>query len=162
MNKKLENMSKIKLIELKNENWIEWLRYISGYNLNNHCMKSLNGYNDPRVTRFDRIMKYENLELEKAPYYYFCCVQSSGSYDKNIHLAWRDKEGASFIVDNDLIHAEILDAEQIPITNEYIDWSLPQSADRNFNTCRNWWFACWLHHQKKLETNVKCTIYNVE
>ncbi len=142
-------MSEIKIIELKNSNWIQWLRYVRGYNLSVHCMESLLGKNDPRVTRFDRVMRYENLKLEKAPYYYFCCVQGRGSYDENVHLAWRDKEGSSFVVDNELIHAEILGAEQIPITDKYIDWSLPQSASKWFNTCRNWWFACWMRHQDK-------------
>ena len=142
-------MSEIKVIELKKSNWIEWLRYVYGYNLKDHCMKSLIGHNDPRVTRYERRMRYENLVLEKAPYYYVCCVQDKGAYRENVHLAWRDKEGASFVVDNELIHAEILNAEQIPITDKYIDWSLPQSANRYFNTCRNWWFACWMKHQEK-------------
>ena len=142
-------MSIIKKIELKNSNWIEWLRYVRGYNLEDHCMKSLIGYNDPRVTRYDRIMRYENLALDKAPYYYFCCVKDRGAHNENVHIAWRDKEGASFMVDNELVYAEIVGGEQIPITADYIDWSLPQSKDRYFNTCRNWWFANWMKHQDK-------------
>ena len=146
-------MSTIKTLQLKNDNWIEWLRYVSGYNLNDHCMKSLIGYNDPRVPRFNNIRRYDNLILREAPYYYFCCVQSRNSYDKNVHIAWYDKKDSSFIVDNDLIYAEILDAEQIPITNQFIDWTLPQSKNKYFNTCRNWWFASWLASQNTLPAN---------
>ena len=34
-------MSKIILLDLKKDNWIQWLRYVNDVDLDNHCMKSL-------------------------------------------------------------------------------------------------------------------------
>ena len=91
------------------------------------------------------IVEYENIELEKSPFYYLCAVYQ---YKTNIHLAFYEKQGSTIKIDNEYLSIEIDNAEQIEINNKSIDYKLPQSADKNFNTCRNWWFANWINQNK--------------
>lgn len=135
-------MSRIVKLEIKGNYWIQWLRYVSGVNLNEHCMKSLLGYNDKRIRR--GITLYEDIELDKAPYYYFCGVHAGWAYAKNIHIAWKDSSDGRFVVDNEFVYAEIEGAERIEIDASYIDETNPFANNKLYNTCRNWQFANWL------------------
>lgn len=143
-------MSKIVRMEIKSNYWIQWLRYVDGVNLNEHCMKSLLGHNDKRINR--GITLYENIELEKAPYYYFCGVHAGWAYNKNIHIAWKDSSDGKIIVDNEFVYAEIEGAERIDINPDSIDADNPLSNNKLFSTCRNWQFANWL---AKNDENIK-------
>lgn len=134
-------MGKIKKLILKSNYWIIWMRYVNGVNLNEHCMKSLLGRNDQRFKR--GITQYEDIELERAPYYYFCGVHANWDYPKNIHIAWKDSVG-SFVVDNEYVYAEIEGGEMIEISPQYIDRTNPNATNKLYTTCRNWQFANWL------------------
>ena len=132
----------VKIRELrikKNVYRILWLRYINGVNLKEHCMKSLLGYNDKRVRGYN--FEFKDLTLDGARYYYFCGVEERFTYEKNIHLAFKEKQGSVIKVENEFFYAVIENAEVVPITNKDINWSLPQSANHLYSRCRNWWFA---------------------
>lgn len=133
-------MITIEFAELKGFYKILWLRYVSGVDLSNHCMKSLLGHNDRRVRGFVRKLP-ENLQLEESPYYYLCGVDANFVWEKNLHLAFTYSCGEVLEVDDEFIHCRILNARRLEISNRFIDWSLPQSRNKYFNTCRNWWFA---------------------
>jgi hypothetical protein len=129
----------IKNLTLKGRYRIEWLRYITGVNLSQHCLKSLIGHSDKRIMSFKT--KYENLELKDAKFYYFCAVEENFTWRLNIHIPFREKEGFLFKIDTDLVKGEFHNAEFIDIDPRQIDWSLPQSHQKAFSTCRNWQFA---------------------
>lgn len=143
-------MSKIKKLILKSNYRIIWLRYVNGVNLKEHCMKSLLGRCEPKVKW--KCSEYNNIELDLSPYYYFCAVHAGWNYQKNVHIAWKDSEGKSFIIDNDLVYAEIEGAERIDINPDSIDADNPLSKNKLFSTCRNWQFANWL---AKNDENIK-------
>ena len=130
----------IRRLELKKTYRIEWLRYITGVNLSQHCMKCFLGKNDPRIRGYQNA--YYDLELQEGfQYYYFCAVHEDWIWANNIHLAFRKKAGSRISLDNERVKCEIENAEEIAIDNTSIDWSSPQAADKKFNTCRNWMFA---------------------
>ena len=133
-------MVTIEYAELKGNYKILWLRYVNGVDLSNHCMKSLLGHNDKRVRGFMRRLP-ENLRLEESRYYYLCGVDAEFVWARNLHLAFAYSCGEVLEVDNEFIRCRILNARRLEISDRYIDWSLPQSRNKYFNTCRNWWFA---------------------
>lgn len=145
-------MAKIIGIRLKGVYKIVWMRYVTGVDLSNHCMKSLRGHNDRRFKGYTFL--FRDIELEKAKVYYFCAVEENWNWNKNIHIAFRDKVGERIQIRTDLLDCVIEDAELIPISDRYIDWSLPQSKNKLYNTCRNWWFANmvknWFQEEQKL------------
>ena len=134
---------KIVKLEVKNPASFTWLKYVHGTDISHHCAKSLLGTYEQRWHRYGNKPIWRPLSLPASAFYYFCAV--TPRWENNVHVAWKAKAGAKMIVDTPLVYMEVEDAEQIPITQDYIDWSLPQSKDPNFNTCRNWWFASYLH-----------------
>lgn len=135
-------MVSIEVLEFRQVYRILWLRYIKAVDLSQHCMKSLIGHNDVRVRGF--MGSIGRIELEKAPYYYLCGVDVHFRWDLNLHVAFKECEGASFEIDDRFIKASFINAERIQITKDYIDWSLLHADDKAYNTCRNWWFANYL------------------
>lgn len=142
-------MIEIEYAYLKGTYKILWLRYIYGVNLNNHCMKSLLGHNDARVRGYMR--QLQNLKLEDSRYYYLCGVDQDFNWYKNLHLAFVRSLGNVIELDNEFIKCRIINAMQIPITDKYINWNLPQSRNKLFSTCRNWQFANYLASHGEVE-----------
>lgn len=136
-------MVTIEYAEFKHVYRIIWLRYVSGVDLSQHCMKSLVGENDKRVKWWVKELP-RNLELQDAPFYYLCGVEKNWVWANNLHLAFKEKEGSVIEVDDDFIKCRIVNAERIPITKDYIDKTLPHADEYRYNTCRNWWFANYL------------------
>lgn len=129
----------IEYAELKGVYKILWLRYIYGVDLSQHCMKCLLGHNDKRVRGYMRTLR--GLKLEESRYYYLCGVDEYWRWNKNLHLAFIPSYGSVIEIDNEFIKCKIHNAKQLPITPDYIDWSLPQAKNKLFHTCRNWQFA---------------------
>ena len=130
----------IKRLELKKTYRIEWLRYITGVDLSNHCMKSFLGVNDHNFKGYQR--NYYDIRLREGyKYYYFCAVDENWIWANNVHIAFREKAGSKIVIDNERVSCEIMNAENIPIDSSAIDWSLPQAQNKKFSTCRNWMFA---------------------
>lgn len=138
-------MVEIKECKLKGIYKILWLRYIYGVDLTHHCMKSLLGHNDARVRGYMR--GFQNLRLEESRWYYLCGVDVNFRWEKNLHLAFVESAGSEIIVDDEFVGIHIVNARRLPINNTFIDWGLPQSRNKLFNTCRNWWFANMIARQ---------------
>lgn len=132
----------IKNITVKHPASFTWLKYINGVDLSHHCAKSLLGTYEQRWHRYGNKPIWSPLTLPVSPFYYFCAV--TPRWENNAHVAFVYKEGATMIVDNDQVYMEVENAEALPINQDCIDWNLPQSQDKAFNTCRNWWFASYL------------------
>ncbi len=127
-----------------------WLKYVTGTNLSVHCARCLIGEYDSRIHH--GVIDVENVELPKSPYYYLCGVTSK--WENNLHLAFREKEGAVIEIDNNQIRCRIINAEQLPISSEYIDPTLAHADKKAYNTCRNWWFANYISsHGNRIEFN---------
>lgn len=129
----------IKNLELKEKYRYVWLKYVTGVNLSEHCARSLIGKYDNRVKA--GISKYNDLVLQKSPFYYFCTVNG---YEKNIHIAFKEEQGSVIEIDNQYCRCTILNARRIDINTSYINYSLPQASKKEFYTCRNWQFANYL------------------
>lgn len=136
-------MVEIEYCHFRNTYKILWLRYVYGVDLNNHCMKSLLGHNDKRVRGFMRSLP-NNMELEESRFYYLCGVDKDFNWNKNLHIAFVRSVGREIVIDNEFVNIKINNARQIIIDPKYINWDLPQSRNKLFNTCRNWQFACML------------------
>lgn len=119
-----------------------WLKYVTGTDLDHHCAKSLLGTYEKRWHRYGNRPIWGPLTLPVSPFYYFCAV--TPRWETNVHVAWRAKAGARMVIDTPLVYMEVQNAEEIPITKDYINWKLLQSQDVHYNTCRNWWFANYL------------------
>lgn len=137
-------MVQIEYCIFRNPYRIIWLRYVDGINLNEHCMKSLLGHNDPRVL-FRAAALPRNMELEPCRFYYLCGVDENWRYANNLHVAFTPAESQEIVIDDEFVSLKIKNARRINIVPDYIDWTLPQSADKHYNTCRNWWFASMLN-----------------
>lgn len=115
-----------------------WLKNVNNVNLNQHCAKSLIGDYSPYINK--NVKEISNLELEDN-IYYLCGVSKPYNWFNNFHLAFKYSEGTSFTYENNGISVEIENAIQLPISKDYIDYSLPKAHLKSYNTCRNWWFA---------------------
>lgn len=142
-------MIEIEFAELKNTYKILWLRYVYGVDLSQHCMKSLMGHNDSRVRGYMKTISHLQI-TEEAPYYYLCGVEQTFDWNKNLHLAFSYSFGSVINIDNEFIKCRIINARRQEISNKYINWRLPESRDRYYNTCRNWWFANMIVHNPNI------------
>jgi hypothetical protein len=125
-----------------------WLKYVTGVNLSQHCAKSLKG-------RYSSVFTYGKPSFgpltatldEFAPplAYYLCGVvrdedrRRDGA--RNLHLAFRAKPGATVTRETDDARIILTDAEEIEITDDWIDRSHECAGIRGYASCRNWWFA---------------------
>lgn len=142
-------MVKIEYAEFKYKYRYLWLKYITGVNLSKHCAKCLLGEYDPNIHQ--GLAEVQNLNLQQAKYYYLCGVTSK--WENNLHLAFREKTGSVIEIDDKHIKCRIVNAEQLPITDMYIDPALAHAEEKAYNTCRNWWFANYIsaEENKKID-----------
>lgn len=135
-------MVRIKRLVLKGNYRIQWLKYVRGVDLGEHCIKCLLGKREKKIVPNGN--EYTDLELEDSPYYYFCAVYNGWNYDKNVHLAFRRQDGSIIHVRTELFEADVEDAERIDIDSSSIDPDNPHAGERLYIRCRNWQFANWL------------------
>lgn len=119
-----------------------WLKYVTDINLKVHCARSLVGKYSTKVknTKGDQVVPMI-LDEAEAKYYYLCGVTAPYRWANNFHLAFKEAEGKELIVERHGIRIVIQNAEEIPITDEYIAVDDPNAHKREFCTCRNWQFA---------------------
>lgn len=144
-------MVRIKSLKLKGRNKYVWLKYVRGADLKFHCAKSLLGEYSTKLNNIDT--EYTNIELDEfeTEYYYFCCVSQPYNWHRNIHLAFKEQEGSSIVIDNNLYSIEVENAVEVPFSISDVNLMLPQARKREFNTCRNWQFANKIHKLKEIE-----------
>ena len=121
-----------------------WLKYVTGFDLSQHCAKCLFG----RYSTYFRIggspMKHGiglRLYEARADFYYLCGVTTPFRYADNMHLVFRYEKGSQVIYDDGKTQVVIQDAAQVEI-KELPSYDLdPHGALAEYNTCRNWRFA---------------------
>lgn len=118
-----------------------WMKHVCGVYLSKHCAGCLKGEYSKDVD--PSMGKVEGLQLADGVWY-LCGVSSPYRWDNNFHLAFHDCPGRSFTFDWNGIKVRVEDGEHLPISEEFIDATLPQSKKKEFSTCRNWQFANWL------------------
>lgn len=118
-----------------------WLKLVRDIDLSQHCTKCLIGKFDRRIWGGTPLNPNRELKLEESRLYYLCGVCEDWIWSHNLHVAFAPAMGHYINIDDEFCTLRIENARRINITNEYIDWKLPQANKREFNTCRNWWFA---------------------
>lgn len=122
-----------------------WLKHVTGVNPAVHCARCLLGEYDPRINA--NLLQLNNITLPEAPYHCLCGVSRPYVWNRNFHLAFREKEGSLLTVQRNGISIGMENAEEVPFSQNDIDPSDPHSMSRPYRTCRNWQFA---HKIKKL------------
>ncbi len=117
-----------------------WLKTVEDVDLEQHCARCLIGSYDKRIST--GIKETGEIALEDS-IYYLCGVAIPFRWENNFHLAFRPSPGKSVHYESNGITIDIEDAEQLPISEAYIDWTHPKARFKSYYTCRNWQFAHW-------------------
>lgn len=123
-----------------------WLKYINGIDLTNHCAKCLLGTYSKKISNTTVDANDLVLDESEAVVYYLCGVSTPYNWNKNFHLAFKEKEGSSVKVDYNGIEIELENAERILFSKDDIDLLDPNANKEVYATCRNWQFA---HHLRR-------------
>lgn len=127
----------IKIIQKNAKFRYFWMKYITWFDLNQHCARWLIGTYSKKLNYL-----YMDIDLDEADaeYYYICWVSLPFVHEKNFHLAFIYKEWTSIDIDENWVRCVIENAERITIEKKDIyfhrKWHIPA-----YNTCRNWQFA---------------------
>lgn len=136
-----DNYTTITKLEVKGKYRYVWLKYVDGFNLLEHCAKSLVGNYSKLVNK--ATAHYSDLLLNEfdSKIYYLCGVSEPYEYDRNIHIAFIHKKGASFTFSDGTIDIEVQNAMRLPFGTYSINRKDPLSQRKEYATCRNWQFA---------------------
>lgn len=127
-----------------------WLKYINGIDLSNHCAKCLLGTYSKKISNTTSSAADLTLDESNAIVYYLCGVSMPYNWNKNFHLAFKEKEGSSVKVNYNGIEIELDNAEQILFSMDDINPADPNANKPVFATCRNWQFAHYLRKNEIL------------
>ncbi len=129
---------KIKLLELSSEFNYLWLKTVEDVDLSQHCAKCLIGEYDSRISPKKKLL--EDIELN-GDIYYLCGVARPYVWHNNFHLAFKKADKSLIDFASNGIHVIIEGAEQLPVSQNFIDISHPKARFKTYNTCRNYQFA---------------------
>lgn len=127
-----------------------WLKYINGIDLTNHCAKCLLGTYSKKISNTTAEAAEITLDESGAIVYYLCGVSMPYNWNKNFHLAFKEKPGSSVKVNYNGIEIELDNAEQILFSMDDINPADPNANKPVFSTCRNWQFAHYLRKNEIL------------
>lgn len=141
------------ILELQKSDFyrIFWLKYVDDVNLQQHCMKCLLGKKSEKVSSNFRIGTII-LNESDSEYFYLCGVVYPWNWSNNFHCAFRKVEGKEFTYTFRHTAIRVINAEQIEITDKWIDPFNPKAKDKFYYTCRNWQFANWFAKNCKPKT----------
>jgi hypothetical protein len=131
----------IKKLNLKDNYRYLWLKYVTGVNTTHHCAKGLIGEYSKRIHKDIKGYVNEPLDEQEGKVYYLCGVTTPYRHQDNLHVAFKLKEGSSFILQNDKLDIYVENAEVVTFGEYSIDQNHPKANVKEFNTCRNWQFA---------------------
>ena len=119
-----------------------WLKYVTGFNLEQHCARCLLGeYSSAfQFGRQTTALHNEELNEHAARYYYLCGVTKPYRWIKNLHVAFEYAEGEALEYKDDKTYILIENARQIPIVAQK-QYMTSHGENPSYNTCRNWRFA---------------------
>ncbi len=129
---------------------ILWLKYVEDVDLSNHCMKSLLGVKSRKVHPQYRSGLIK-LDESNADYFYMCGVVYPWNWSNNFHCAFKRAEGKEFTYSFRGTTVHVINAEQIPISNKWINPMDALAKNRLYSTCRNWQFANWFARNARKE-----------
>lgn len=131
---------KIKKVQISAEFRYLWLKTVKGVDLTQHCAKCLIGEYDTRINA--TMKEAADIELQNEVYY-LCGVAYPFVWVKNFHLAFMPAEGQNLRYESNGIMIEIEGAAQLPISEDYVDYTYPKAYLKSYRTCRNYQFAHW-------------------
>lgn len=119
-----------------------WLKYVTGFNLEQHCAKCLLGEYSSAFQFGRQTTALHNEELNEHParYYYLCGVTKPYRWMKNLHVAFEYAEGEILEYKDEKTYILIENARQIPIVAQK-QYMTIHGGTPSYNTCRNWRFA---------------------
>lgn len=138
-------------LEIKSKFRYLWLKYVTGVNLNVHCARCLNGEYSNLIDKEKQLTEKVELSEFPARIFYFCGVASPYNWENNFHLAFESANGESFLVDENGIKLEVINARRIMIDKSALNKvNHKNAAYRSYHTCRNWQFANYLELNQSL------------
>lgn len=140
----------IELFETTDSYSYLWLKYIDGFELQNHCAKCLLGHYSNIFEYGKKVQYVADRKLDeftsKLNLYYLCGVTRPYKWVNNLHVAFRYKKGSIIDYTFNKTHVRIKDAEQINI--KQLDYrGVLHGNESAYNTCRNWRFAFQMTHE---------------
>ena len=125
-----------------------WLKRVWNVDLSKHCQPALLGPTSRIIrTRFfwqaPRAFEIKEIYLEPSPsgYFYLCGVTHPYVWAKNFHLPFRFAQGSIAEKRWYGIHIRLQDAEELPLSETFIDPACPGYQQKVYRTCRNAQFA---------------------
>lgn len=124
-----------------------WLKYVTDFDLTNHCAKCLIGEYSKAFEKGGNTQTVFDLPLNEydAKYYYLCGVTKPYRWSRNLHVAFEYAKGETLHYDDGKTLLFIENARQITI-EEQSHYISPFGHLRSYNTCRNWRFAYQMTH----------------
>ena len=139
----------IKVFKTRERFGFLWLKYVTGFDLEQHCARCLLG-------EYSTIFQYgkqtlevldKNLDEHRARWYYLCGVTKPYVWRKNLHLAFEYADGEVLEYKDDNTYILIENARRIPI-EEQKHYMTIYGNNSSYNTCRNWRFAYQMTYKK--------------
>ncbi|MBE6434827.1 MAG: hypothetical protein E7030_01305 [Akkermansiaceae bacterium] len=123
LNNKTDAMVTIRTLKVSAPFSYLWLKHVTGVNLAVHCAHCLLGEYDPRIKA--NLTEVANITLPYAPYHYLCGVSRPYVWNRNFHLAFREKEGSLLTIQRNGIYIEIENAEEVKFSMADADPNRP-------------------------------------
>jgi hypothetical protein len=125
-----------------------WLKRVWNVDLSKHCQPALLGPTSRMIrTRFfwqaPKAFEIKDIYLEPSAsgYFYLCGVTHPYVWAKNFHLPFRFAQGSVAEKRWYGIHILLRDAEELPLSETFIDPACPEYQHKVYRTCRNAQFA---------------------
>ncbi len=134
-------VSIIEEIDIQSKWSFIWLMYVNDVDLSKHCKPCLKGYTSKRINKWTRHEENVCLDESEAKYYYLCGGSYPYRWENNFHLAWKEKQGASFEYSFNGITIRLKNAEMVEFSQDDVDLSHEYADRPEYYTCRNWQFA---------------------
>lgn len=122
--------------------WL-WIKYVTGFRSNTHCMNCLVGHRSDKIPPASKGTQpylkgqiYRGV-LNEAGYKYIYLCGVTDEYANNLHVVVKYKAGGLVVHEDEYCKVVIKNAERVPIPK------IEQPIDRGsqFTTCRNFMFG---------------------
>lgn len=125
-----------------------WLKYVTGFDQDHHCARSLRGFHSKRV--WHQMPLNVPVVLDEAPvfdYIYLCGVSDNYIWRNNLHVVVRHKPGG-FVATQTYngISVRFRNAERVEIPALPPGWN---GLSDEFTTCRNFQFGVMAYGYEK-------------
>ncbi|MFJ4791804.1 hypothetical protein [Kitasatospora purpeofusca] len=123
-----------------------WLKYVTGIDLSRHCAPALHGRYSRHINEHTLHAEVELDEFPHALAWYLCGVTvDPHRWKDNPHLALEAAPGHTQELQVQDLTVHLDGIRPIPFTDADVPADSPHTDDTEYSTCRNWWFAHYLH-----------------